>query len=130
MNTMMLLEMAAQGFGQRVAVRSGDDELSYDQLFGAAGNAASLIAAAEVEHVAMLDLSSLAFPLALFGSGWSGLPFVPLNYRLTGGELEALLARIAPAYVIADSQRLASLSALPGITPVRARGLSRCLSWG
>jgi len=76
----------------------------------------------------MLDLSSLAFPLALFGSGWAGLPFVPLNYRLTGGELEALLARIAPAYVIADSQRLVSLSALAGITPVaREDFLAACL---
>lgn len=128
MNTMMLLEMATQGFGERVAVRSGEAELSYAELFAGAGNAAAEIKAAGIEHVALLDVSSLALPLALFASAWSGRPFVPLNYRLTGDELEALLARISPAYVIADSQRMEALSALSGITVVsRESFLDVCL---
>ena len=36
MNLMMLLEMASSGFGDRVAVRNGSDELSYSELFQAA----------------------------------------------------------------------------------------------
>ena len=33
MNLMMLLEMAAQGFGSRVAIQNGGDSLSYDELY-------------------------------------------------------------------------------------------------
>ena len=41
MNLMMLLEMAVSGVGDRVAVRSGAEELTYQQLFDAAGAAAT-----------------------------------------------------------------------------------------
>ena len=40
MNLMMLLEMAASGFGDRVAVTNGAVSLTYQQLFDAAGSAA------------------------------------------------------------------------------------------
>jgi acyl-CoA synthetase (AMP-forming)/AMP-acid ligase II len=44
----------------------------------------------------LLDVTSLAMPVGLFASGWAGMPFVPLNYRLTGAELDALLERLRP----------------------------------
>jgi acyl-CoA synthetase (AMP-forming)/AMP-acid ligase II len=112
MNLMMLLEMAASGLGDRVAVKSGGDSLTYSELFGAAGAAAAEVSAAGVERLAVLDVSSLAVPVGLFASAWSGLPFVPLNYRLTGEELDALVAQIAPSYLVTEESRVERLAHL------------------
>ena len=114
MNLMMLLEMAAQGFGDRVAVQNGDDTLTYSQLFRAAGAGAEVAKASGADHVAVLDVSSLAVPVSLFASAWAGLPFVPLNYRLTGDELDALVARIAPSYLLTDAERAPTLAGRNG----------------
>jgi acyl-CoA synthetase (AMP-forming)/AMP-acid ligase II len=115
MNLMMLLEMAASGFGDRVAIQSGDRRLSYDELFAAAGRAGARITEAGVAHAALLDVSSLAVPIGLFGSACAGVPFVPLNYRLTGRELDALIEQIAPALLIAEDARVEELSGREGI---------------
>ncbi|MEM9255356.1 MAG: class I adenylate-forming enzyme family protein [Pseudomonadota bacterium] len=103
MNLMMLLEMSAQGFGDRTAFIHGDDSLSYQELFTAAGRAAERLRDENVAHMGMLDISSLALPIALFAAAWAGRPFVPVNYRLAEDDIEALLTRIVPAEVIVDS---------------------------
>jgi acyl-CoA synthetase (AMP-forming)/AMP-acid ligase II len=117
-NLMMLLEMATSGFGDRVAVRSGAASLTYQELYEAAGTAAREVASSGCERMALLDVSSLAVPVALFASAWAGVPFVPLNYRLTGAELERLLKEIAPSYLVTDAARAEALSKLPGATIV------------
>jgi long-chain acyl-CoA synthetase len=113
MNLMMLLEMAASGFGERRAITSGEATLTYAELFEAAGAAAREIAASGAERVGVLDVSSLALPLALFGSAWAGVPFVPLNYRLSGEELERLIDQIAPSYLVAEGARAVELARHP-----------------
>jgi acyl-CoA synthetase (AMP-forming)/AMP-acid ligase II len=118
MNLMMLLEMAASGYGERKAVTNGSDTLTYTDLFRAAGAAAREISASGCERAAMLDVSSLALPIGLFGSAWAGVPFAPLNYRLTRAELEALVARITPCYLVAESDRVDELAGLPDTTVV------------
>src|SRR5262245_42971483 len=105
----MLLEMAAAGFGERVAVQNGGDRLSYAELWAAAAAGRALIEESGAAHVGVLDVNSLAVPVGLFAAAWSGRPFVPLNYRLTAPELEALVARIAPAYLVAEPERAAQL---------------------
>jgi acyl-CoA synthetase (AMP-forming)/AMP-acid ligase II len=92
MNLMMLLEMAGASFGDRVAV----------QCEG------------EAENAAVLDVSSLAMPVALFGSAWAGVPFVPLNYRLTGNELDRLVEQITPSYLVTEAARLPVLEGRSG----------------
>jgi acyl-CoA synthetase (AMP-forming)/AMP-acid ligase II len=113
MNLMMLLEMASSGFGDRVAIQNGPDTLTYSELFSAAGAAAAEVSASGCERLAVLDVSSLAVPVALFASAWAGVPFVPLNYRLTGGELEGLVKQISPAYLVTDAERVEGLASLP-----------------
>ncbi len=109
----MLLEMAASGFAERVAVQNGRERLTYAELFAAAAAARALIEESGAEHVGILDLNSLAVPVGLFAAAWSGRPFVPLNYRLTTPELEALVARIAPAYLVAEPEQMARLGERP-----------------
>ena len=108
MNIMMLLEMASGGFGDRVAFTNPADNVSltYEQLFAAAGATAAHIKASGAARFVMLDVTSLAVPVGLFGSAWAGVPYVPLNYRLTPGEVDALMARVKPAYLVTDAERL------------------------
>lgn len=118
MNVMMLLEMASQGFGERVAFTNGKESLTYQELYEAAGAAAAQIKASGCDHVAMLDVSSLAMPIALFASAWAGVPYVPINYRLTADEINALLDRVKPCLLITDSDRKADFSAQLGVQVV------------
>jgi acyl-CoA synthetase (AMP-forming)/AMP-acid ligase II len=114
-NLMMLLEMASAGFADRVAVTDGRRSLTYGQLFAAAGAAARRVQDSGAKHLAVLDTSSPAVPVALFASAWAGVPFVPLNYRLTGDELERLTSQISPALLVTDASRTEQLAGLDGI---------------
>lgn len=119
MNLMMLLEMAASSFGERTAVTNGSESLTYTELFDASGAAAAQIAASECDYSAVIDVNTLAVPIALFASAWAGTPFSPLNYRLTEAELDALLGRIAPAFVVTDADRAERLASVDSLTVIR-----------
>jgi len=107
MNLMMLLEMAASGFGERVALGSRDGSgLTYDALFDRAGRSARLFTESGIERVSLVDVSSSALPIALFGSAWAGKPFVPLNYRLTADELRRLATEVAPSITVCEAPAL------------------------
>src|SRR5262245_26199842 len=116
MNLMMLLEMAASGLGDRVAIQNADERLSYAELFAAAGAAGAELRAAGVARAALCDVNSLVVPIGLFGCACAGIPCVPLNYRLTARELESLAAEIAPAWLVTDAEHTAALAPLPEIT--------------
>lgn len=113
---MMLLEMAVSGFPERPAVSLGAERLSAQQLFDAAGAAAAELRASGAERAAFLDVSSPALPVALFASAWAGVPFVPLNYRLTGAELDRLIEQIRPCHLVTDPERAAELGRRDGVT--------------
>jgi len=102
MNIMMLLEMANSVFPDRIAFTNSDDgsSVTFQELFESSGKAALAMQATGSRNVTVIDVSSLAMPIGLFGSAWAGLPFVPLNYRLTAPEIEALLARVTPTYLV------------------------------
>jgi acyl-CoA synthetase (AMP-forming)/AMP-acid ligase II len=117
-NLMMLLEMAASSFPERVAVKSGAEQLTFGELFAAAGAAARDLRESGAKHAAVLDVSSLALPIGLFGAAWAGVPFVPLNYRLTGAELDRLVAQITPAVLVTDAERAEALAGRAGATVV------------
>ena len=120
MNLMMLLEMASSSFGDRAALTHPARTWSYAELLAGSGTARDAIVASGAERVAFLGEASPALPLALFGSAWAGVPFAPLNYRLTSNELDALLERVAPAFLVTDTERARTLAGRPGIHPVVA----------
>lgn len=109
MNLMMILEMAAGAMGDRVAFQNGADRLTYQQLFDAAGALAASLDDGRTKHLAMLDISTLALPIGVFGASWAGVPFAPLNYRLTDPELDALIAQLNPGRLLTDGARAARL---------------------
>jgi acyl-CoA synthetase (AMP-forming)/AMP-acid ligase II len=118
MNIMMLLEMAASGMGDRVALGTRDDGLTYQQLYDRAGGAAAYFLGAGIENVSLVDVSSSALPIALFGSAWAGKPFAPLNFRLTAPELRRLAAEVSPTVTICQDQAQPKLYDLAGVQPV------------
>jgi len=110
MNISLILQMAADTDPERVGLVCEGRRWSYGALSRAAQGAALNISKSTCSHVALLDESSEASAIALFAAAMTGLPYVPLNYRLSNADLGALLSRIAPAYVIGDDERIRQLS--------------------
>jgi long-chain acyl-CoA synthetase len=115
MNLMMLLEMAAQGMGEREAVVCDGDRFTSGQLYEAAGRISRRVRDSGAAHLSLLDTSSPAVPLALFSAAWAGVPFVPLNYRLTGAEVDALIERVKPVLLVAGDERARDFQGRDGV---------------
>jgi acyl-CoA synthetase (AMP-forming)/AMP-acid ligase II len=109
MNLSLILQMAADTDPERTGLVSDGKRWSYSALYAAAKGAALAFRNAGCTHVALLDESSEASAIALFGAALAGIPYVPLNYRLADADLGALLDRIAPAYIVGDTARIARL---------------------
>jgi len=112
MNLMMLLEMATQVAGDRVAFGPQDGGLTYQGLFDRAGGAARGLQEAEAGTLAFVGLASDAFPTAVFASSWAGIPLAPLNFRLSDEQLAPLLARLDRPLVVADGEFVDRVRAL------------------
>ena len=109
MNIATILDMAAEAFGDRIAVVSGSTRMSYAELRAAAQRAAGAIRASKASYAALLDVNSPAAPVAIFAAAYAGVPYVPLNYRLTKAEINQLVERIAPAYLVTSGDYRALL---------------------
>ena len=106
MNIALLLQMAADTCPDRQAITFEGRHYTYQDLYQAARRAAHLFAASGCNYVSLLDVSSPAVPVALFGAAMAGLPYVPLNYRLSREQLSPLLTRIDPAWLIVGDEVL------------------------
>lgn len=102
MNLTMLLEMAADGFGDRVVIGRREDGLSAVALREAALRGAAQIEAAEADAVVYLATNGPAFPVAMFAAAYAGVPLVPLNFRLGAEQLDSLLDKHPRALGIGD----------------------------
>jgi acyl-CoA synthetase (AMP-forming)/AMP-acid ligase II len=111
MNIALFLEMAAEAAPDRIGLVCDGRRWTYSQLLAGARGAAARITENGCSHVALLDESSEAAVLALFGAALAGIPYCPLNYRLADPDLGALLQRIEPALVIGDEGRATRLCA-------------------
>ncbi|MDE2570860.1 MAG: AMP-binding protein [Sphingomonadales bacterium] len=116
MNIALVLEMAAQAAPDRVALVCEGKRWTYGELDAAARAACQLILSSGTDHVALLDESSEAAVIALFGAALAGVPYCPLNYRLADADLAALLDRIAPALIVGDADRVSRLAPAAGHT--------------
>ena len=100
MNIALLLEMAADGAGDRVALGSRSGGTSYAELLRRARNTAGWLASHDGQRAALLDGNSPAVPLLLFGAALAGRAFAPVSYRLAEPQLRTLLSRLAPGVLI------------------------------
>ena len=101
----MILEMAADALGDRVAFGDLDEGLTYEQLRAAARAVAERIESERipVTSVAVMEPLSPIVPAALFGAAWAGVTYAPLNYRLPDAQLDELIERLQPTVVAAPN---------------------------
>jgi acyl-CoA synthetase (AMP-forming)/AMP-acid ligase II len=118
MNIAMLLEMAAEGMGDRLAVGRRAAGVTYSDLLGRARRAASVVASSGAERVGLVDMNSDAVPVLLYASGVAGVPFAPVNYRLADDRLRSVIGRVAPALVLADESSVERIAGVDGLTVV------------
>ena len=99
---MMLLQMVASAFGDRLGVGTAARGLTYADLADRATRGGGIVSERGAGAVAYLGTTDLAFPVALFAAAWAGVPFIPLNYRLSDEQLGSLLAQHPGLLVITD----------------------------
>src|SRR5688572_6084988 len=136
MNLTMLLEMATQGAPDREAVTAGDGRLTYQELWDQSCRYAALLVEREVDCLVYVGENSCEAVSALFGAAIAGIPYVPVNYRWTDGQIASALQMVEPAAVLTDAgcadrvppssaalQRIlppARRAPVPAVTPVPA----------
>lgn len=114
MNLTLLLDMSADGFGDRVVVGSRRRGLTAARLRELASGGASAVREAGGEAIVYLAVNGPAFEVALFAAAYAGVPLVPVNYRLGDEQVYELLANHPRAYAIAES-RHADVAARAGL---------------
>lgn len=115
MRTPLLLDIAADACPDRPALGGGASALDFDAYRARASRVAAWLMAKGKANTAFLGMNGNALPVLLFASGMAGTPFVPLNYRLADADLNKLVARSAPAVLIADDDMLPRIAPVDGI---------------
>jgi len=115
MQTSLLLDIAADACDDRIAIGPKDGGLSYATLRNSARAVARWLAEKDTQHAVFIGLNGAALPVLLFASGMAGLPFVPINYRLSDEDLRKLVARTVPATVIIDDDMAPRVAGVEGV---------------
>lgn len=104
MSIVTLLEIAEGVYGDRIALGSRRDGtgVSYARLLGAARSLGARPECREAGHLAYHGANGPLLPTLLFGAACGSVPLVPLNFRLSAGQLGGLLGQLGPATVLAD----------------------------
>jgi long-chain acyl-CoA synthetase len=104
MSISLLLEMAASSNPERTAVVSDDVRLTTQQLSDLADGGAGVIARSNAKHVVYVGAGGAMLPLLIFAAARAGVPFTPLNYRLSADGIQTLINRLPDPVVIVDSR--------------------------
>jgi acyl-CoA synthetase (AMP-forming)/AMP-acid ligase II len=99
-NLTLLLDMAADGFGDRVVVGVGDKSYKAEQVRSLSRGGAWVLAEAGASALLYLDVNGPCFLVALFAAARAGIPLVPLNYRLDDDRLASMIAKHPGAVAI------------------------------
>lgn len=102
MSISLLLDMAASTAPDRVAVVSGQSRWTGAELDALAHGGAGAIAASGARSVAYVGTGGALLPLLVFASARAGVPFTPLNYRLSGDALAELVRRLDAPLLVHD----------------------------
>ena len=107
MRLTLLLDMAADGFGDRALAGRRSGGITAAELARRSHSGAALVRGRAADALVYLDVNGPAFPVALFAAARAGVPLVPLNYRLGQRQLDELLARHPTALGIGPPGALA-----------------------
>ena len=124
MNVGSLLSNASLAYGARPALRFGDRRLSYSQLQGDANRFASALVAHGIEpgdRVAVFMRNNLEYVVALFGTFKAGAVLVPVNVKLSVGELAFILANAEARVLVFGVDKLELVDEACAEVPVELR---------
>jgi acyl-CoA synthetase (AMP-forming)/AMP-acid ligase II len=131
MHLTMLLDMAADGFGDRRVVGTTGAAVTAEELRRRAQAGALVLRerlprGPEAGALIYLATNGTAFPVAMFSAAYAGVPLVPLNYRLGAAQLSDLLGRHPNALVIAapSAHDVVDAAGLPRVSPAQWMELS------
>ena len=96
--------MAASSNPDRTAVVSGDMRLTTQELSDLADGGAGVITESGAQHVAYVGLGGAMLPVLIFAAARAGLPFTPINYRLSAESIQTLIERLPEPLVIVDGR--------------------------
>lgn len=110
--------MAASSNPDRTAVvsegSSGALRLTTQQLSDLADGGAGVIAGTNAQHVVYVGTGGAMLPVLIFAAARAGLPFTPLNYRLSADAIRALIERLPEPLVIVDGRYRDMVGGTPG----------------
>ncbi|GAA1259093.1 acyl-CoA synthetase [Janibacter melonis] len=115
-----VVRRSARAFGDRVALVFGEREWTYRELEEATSRAAAALLAQGLtkgDRVAAFGRNSDAYLLGFLACARAGLVHVPLNYNLTGYELEYLVTQSGSSLVLADPDLVPRLDGLEAPVP-------------
>jgi long-chain acyl-CoA synthetase len=115
MNVAHNLEVSAFFFGDRPALREGDNRLSYTELNERANKAAGALVEMGIrpgDHVAITYPNSIDWITFYYGVLKTGAVAVTLSSTLIGDEMKNLLVHAKPRAVFADEPKLKDLQSL------------------
>jgi fatty-acyl-CoA synthase len=101
-----VLTRSAARTPDRLALVFGDRRWTYAELDAAVSRAAAHLLSLGLRHgdrVATVGMNSDAYLLAFLGCSRAGLVHVPVNFALTGGELEYLLRQSGARIALVDN---------------------------
>jgi acyl-CoA synthetase (AMP-forming)/AMP-acid ligase II len=102
----VLLDIAADAAGERVALGSRADGITFQRWRELAQGGAGVLHASGARHVAFVGVNGLAFNVAVFAAGLAGLAITPLNYRLADDQLASLIAELDEPVLLVDPEFL------------------------
>lgn len=115
-----VVRRSARAFGDRVALVFGEREWTYRELEDATSRAAGALLAQGLtkgDRVAAFGRNSDAYLIGFLACARAGLVHVPLNYNLTGYELEYLVTQSGSSLVLADPDLVPRLDDLEAPVP-------------
>ncbi|WP_405181889.1 acyl--CoA ligase [Nocardia sp. NBC_01377] len=106
MNLEMLLAMAASTWPDETAIVESSTRIrraTYQEIATMSAGGAQVAVDAGSDAILFVGVNGVAFPVALFAAARAGIPFVPLNYRLSDDKLGALIDRFDNPLVVTDT---------------------------
>ena len=129
---LLILASAAEAAPDRIALRCGDEELTYrDYLSCVAGFAGELGEDVRGGRVALIMANAIDIAIAFYAVGAAGAQVVPLNPAYTAHELRPILQDAAPSVIVCDdalTDVVAPIATEIGITRLIRVGASKRLT--
>jgi acyl-CoA synthetase (AMP-forming)/AMP-acid ligase II len=103
MNLAMVLDMVVGGMSDRVLIGDRETGMTPAVLRTRALAGAARLREAGARRLVYLGPNGPAFPVALFAATYAGIPFLPLNYRLSEAQLLEVMSRQEAPLVVTDT---------------------------